>query len=245
VEYGILLIRLLVGLAFAAHGSQKLLGWFGGGGLVGTNGFFASLGYRAPAAMALLAGLTELGCGLLFAAGLATPLAALGLAVVMLNAIVTVKWPLGFFAGYELEVMYLAVAVAVCPVRINEDVDVREDQPPLSIRSSRAALSSRSTPGWRPPLPNVGSSIGIRSRVVVFEKLLRTASPTTSLRDRPSRAARSFASAKSSGGRSTVVRMHQSVTPLHHDATAPAAVTNRSSGTCSSSPTSRAISRNV
>jgi len=113
MHLGLFLIQFTVGALVFAHGAQKLLGWFGGGGLVGTNGFFASLGYRAPAAMALLAGLTELGCGLLFAAGLATPLAALGLAVVMLNAIVTVKWPLGFFAGYELEVMYLAVAVAV------------------------------------------------------------------------------------------------------------------------------------
>jgi putative oxidoreductase len=55
MEYGLLLLRLFVGLLFAAHGSQKLFGWFGGGGPQGTAGFFGSLGYRWPAVMALAA----------------------------------------------------------------------------------------------------------------------------------------------------------------------------------------------
>ena len=113
MEYGLLLLRLVVGLAFAAHGTQKLFGWFGGGRLEGTAAFFSSLGYRAPAVVALLAGLAELGGGLLLASGLATPLAALALSSVMLNAIVTVKWPRGFFAGYELELTYLTIAIAL------------------------------------------------------------------------------------------------------------------------------------
>jgi len=124
MEYGILLLRLVVGLAFAAHGAQKLFGWFGGGGPQGTAGFFASLGYRAPAAMAILAGLSELGGGLLLAAGFLTPLAALLLVTVMLNAIATVKWRQGFFAGYELDLTFLTVAVAVTatgPGRISLD----------------------------------------------------------------------------------------------------------------------------
>ena len=114
MEYGLLMLRLVVGLAFAAHGSQKLFGWFGGGGPAGTAGFFSSLGFRAPAAMALVAGLAELGGGLLLAAGLLTPLAALVLTVVMLNAIATVKWRKGFFEpGFELDLTFLTVAVAV------------------------------------------------------------------------------------------------------------------------------------
>ena len=112
--YGLLMLRLVVGLAFAAHGSQKLFGWFGGGGRAGTAGFLSSLGFRAPAAMALVAGLAELGGGLLLAAGLLTPLAALVLTVVMLNAIATVKWRKGFFEpGFELDLTFLTVAVAV------------------------------------------------------------------------------------------------------------------------------------
>jgi len=124
VEYGLLLLRIVVGFAFAAHGAQKLFGWFGGGGPSGTTGFLASLGYRAPALMALLVGLAELGGGLLFAAGLATPLAALAIATVMLNAIVTVKWRDGFLSGYELEATYLTIAVAIAatgPGRLSLD----------------------------------------------------------------------------------------------------------------------------
>ena len=113
MDEGILLLRLVVGLAFAAHGAQKLFGWFGGGGPAGTAGFFSSLGYRWPAAMALLAGLSELSGGLMLAAGLATPLAALALCTVMLNASVTVQWRQGFFGGYELDVTFLTVALAV------------------------------------------------------------------------------------------------------------------------------------
>jgi len=124
MEYGILLIRLVVGLAFAGHGAQKLLGWFGGGGPQGTAGFFSSLGYRWPAAMAILAGLSEFGGGLLLATGFLTPLAALALATVMLNAIATVQWRKGFLGGWELDSTFMAVAIAVTitgPGRISLD----------------------------------------------------------------------------------------------------------------------------
>jgi putative oxidoreductase len=113
MEYGILLLRLVVGLLFVGHGAQKLFGWFGGGGPAGTAGFFSSVGYRWPTLLAVVAGLSELGGGLLFAAGLLTPLAALALAVVMLNAIATVVWPKGFLGGFEFEVTLLTVALAV------------------------------------------------------------------------------------------------------------------------------------
>jgi putative oxidoreductase len=116
MSYGILLLRVVFGLALAAHGSQKLFGWFGGHGLRGTAGFFGQLGFRAPLAMAALAGLAELGGGLLFAFGLATPLAAFAIAVVMLNAIWAVHLKSGFWnanGGYEMNLLILATAVAV------------------------------------------------------------------------------------------------------------------------------------
>jgi putative oxidoreductase len=116
MDEGLLLLRVLVGLIVAAHGSQKLFGWFGGGGIRGTAAFFGSLGYRAPAVFALLAGLAELGGGLALAAGLLTPLAAAGVVVVMLNAIESVKFRNGFWAGsggYELELLLLGTAVAL------------------------------------------------------------------------------------------------------------------------------------
>lgn len=116
MDEGLLLLRLVVGLTMAAHGSQKLFGWFGGGGPAGTAAFFGSLGYRAPAAAALIAGVTELAGGLALAGGFLTPLAALGIVVVMLNAIESVKLRYGFFAGaggYELELLLLTTAVAL------------------------------------------------------------------------------------------------------------------------------------
>jgi putative oxidoreductase len=113
VEYGLLLLRLVVGLLFAAHGAQKLFGWFGGGGPQGTAAFFSSLGYRWPARLAIVAGLSELGGGLLLATGLLTPVAAFLLATMMLNAIATVVFPKGFIGGYEFELTLLTVAVAL------------------------------------------------------------------------------------------------------------------------------------
>ena len=74
--------------------------------------------------MAVLAGLSELGGGLLFAAGLLTPLAGLALAVVTLNAIATVVWQKGFLGGYEFELTLLTVAIAVVatgPERLSLD----------------------------------------------------------------------------------------------------------------------------
>jgi putative oxidoreductase len=115
MSYGILLLRVVFGLTLAAHGAQKLFGWGGGHGPRGTAGFFGQLGFRAPLVMALAAGTAELG-GLLFAVGMLTPLAALGIAVVMLNAIGAVHWPKGFWAGnggYEFNLAILAVAIAV------------------------------------------------------------------------------------------------------------------------------------
>ena len=93
MEIGLLIIRLVVGGLMFGHGTQKLFGWFGGHGVAGTKGFFASLGYPAAGALAVVAGLAEAGGGLLLATGLLTPLGAAAVAGVLLNAIVTAHWP--------------------------------------------------------------------------------------------------------------------------------------------------------
>lgn len=116
---GLLVLRLVMGLTLAAHGGQKLFGWFGGPGRAGTAGFFGKLGFRWPVAMALMAGLSEFGGGVLFAAGLMTPFAAIAITVVMLNAFVTVHRPNGFFVtsgGYEYNLIIGAIAVAVAAI---------------------------------------------------------------------------------------------------------------------------------
>jgi putative oxidoreductase len=113
MSYGILLLRVLVGLAFVGHGTQKLFGWFGGYGPKGTGGFFASQGYRAGVLMAVAAGLCEAGGGTLLALGLATPLAGVLLATVMINAIGAVTLKKAFMLGSELEIAYLTIAVSL------------------------------------------------------------------------------------------------------------------------------------
>jgi putative oxidoreductase len=115
MSYGLLLLRVVIGGTLFAHGAQKLFGWFDGHGLRGTAGFFGSTGWRLPLLMAFLAGLGETS-GLAFAFGLLTPLAALGIATVMLNAIFAVHWRNGFFngdGGLEFPLALGAVAVAV------------------------------------------------------------------------------------------------------------------------------------
>src|SRR3982750_2384699 len=104
---GILLLRLTIGLTLAAHGAQKLFGWFGGLGLERTGQAFDAIGFQPGRRHALLAGLVELAAGGLRAAGLATPLAAALAASVMMVAAVSVHWRNGFFiteGGYEYTV---------------------------------------------------------------------------------------------------------------------------------------------
>lgn len=68
-DVGLLIIRVALGLTVAAHGAQKLFGWFGGGGLKGTGQFFEMSGYPSGETMAAIAGLSEIlgGLGLVLA----------------------------------------------------------------------------------------------------------------------------------------------------------------------------------
>ncbi|MET9593852.1 DoxX family membrane protein [Streptomyces sp. NPDC006516] len=111
---GLLLLRLALGLTVAAHGAQKLFGWFGGGGLEGTGQFFEMSGYPAGETMALIAGLSETLGGLALTLGLLTPLAGAVVFGTMINAL-AVKWGGGFFApeGVEYEILLAAGAAAL------------------------------------------------------------------------------------------------------------------------------------
>jgi|SRR5215210_442634 len=116
---GLLLLRLVVGLLFAAHGAQKAFGWFGGPGMNGATGFVASLGFRGPGAWTWMLMLAELVGGLMLAAGLLTPLAALVIVTDMIVAIVLVKRTGGFFngnGGFEFELVLLTVPVALVAI---------------------------------------------------------------------------------------------------------------------------------
>ena len=106
-----LLARATIGLLFVGHGTQKLFGWFGGGGPEGTAQFFEQVGLRPGRRLALAAGAAEAGGGLLFGLGAATPLAAAAVSGSMITAIKTVHWEKGVWVshgGYEYNLVLLA-----------------------------------------------------------------------------------------------------------------------------------------
>jgi putative oxidoreductase len=116
VDVGILLVRVLFGAAIAAHGAQKVFGWFGGYGLQGTGGFFETLGFRPGVMFATLAGLSELVGGLLLVLGLFTPLGAAAVLAAMLVGMVSAHLKNGFFAannGIEMAFLYAAAALGI------------------------------------------------------------------------------------------------------------------------------------
>jgi putative oxidoreductase len=113
---GILILRLAVGLTLAAHGAQKLFGWFGGYGIAGTGQFLEQLGFRPGRLHAMQAGIVEVVGGLFLAAGLLTPAAAAAVVAVMLVAAVSVHVKGGFFlqgGGYEYTLVLGAAALAL------------------------------------------------------------------------------------------------------------------------------------
>jgi putative oxidoreductase len=116
LSLGLLIARLVLGLLMAAHGSQKLLGWFGGYGLKGTGGFFESLGFRPGRLFAATAALTEITGGLLIALGFLGPVGPALMLSVMVVAAVTVHLKHGVFAasnGIEVPLLYGVGAVAL------------------------------------------------------------------------------------------------------------------------------------
>ncbi len=119
MDAALLFVRLVVGLAMAAHRAQKLFGWFGGYGLAGTGGFFEGIGFRPGRLFAFSAGLAETAGGLLMALGLGGALGPALIVMVMLVAIFTVHISKGFFitnGGWELNASYIASAVALAYV---------------------------------------------------------------------------------------------------------------------------------
>jgi putative oxidoreductase len=116
MEIALLSLRLVVGLAFAAHGAQKLFGAFGGAGIEGTARSFEQIGLRPGRLQAWRAGTTEFSGGFLIALGLVTPLAATALIAVMVAGTLTVTRRNGFFVdnnGYEYNLVLVATFFAL------------------------------------------------------------------------------------------------------------------------------------
>jgi putative oxidoreductase len=115
------LLRLVLGIVFFAHGAQKLLGWFGGFGFSGTMNAFRNT-MHIPAPLAFLAIMAEFLGGLGLIVGLLARVAAFGVAVNMIVAILTIHHNFGLFMnwygnqkgeGFEFHLFAIAVAVAI------------------------------------------------------------------------------------------------------------------------------------
>src|SRR5262245_58119773 len=116
MDIGLLVLRVVLGLTLAAHGAQKLFGWFGGYGLKGVGQWMESIGMVPGRFYAALAGLGEAVGGVLLALGLLTPVGAAAAAAVMLVTAVTVHVKSGFWAtqgGYEYNLVIALAALSL------------------------------------------------------------------------------------------------------------------------------------
>lgn len=160
---GLLLLRLGVGGALAVHGSQKLWGTFGGGGIEGTGAYMDSLGFRPGEISAVAAGLGEFGGGAALAAGLMTPLAGSAAAATMAVA-ATVSSENGFFAakgGLEYPAL-LGVASAALALT------------GAGRCSVDGLFRNRLTPSWMGPLA-LTASLGTAAALIVHARQTRAA----------------------------------------------------------------------
>ena len=113
MDTALLIARVFFGLGLAAHGAQKLFGWFGGGGINKTGEFMVKLGWNQGRFFATAAGLDEFGSGLLVALGFLWPVGPALMILVMLTATFSVHIRNGFFAtknGIEMPMLYAMAA---------------------------------------------------------------------------------------------------------------------------------------
>jgi putative oxidoreductase len=116
MAFGILVLRIVLGLTMAAHGAQNSFGWWKGPGLRGVHGWLGSMRFRGGWLPVILLVASELGGGMLLALGLFVPFAALAIVAAMTVAIALVHWPKGFFnggGGYEFNLLIAASSVAL------------------------------------------------------------------------------------------------------------------------------------
>jgi putative oxidoreductase len=114
-DLALLILRVVTGLTLAAHGSQKLFGWFGGGGFKGTVGMTTRMRMRPATFWAVMVIMGEFAASLLLVLGLLSPLGSLGVIAAMLVAIISAHWPRFFSTnhGSEFPLLILVNALAI------------------------------------------------------------------------------------------------------------------------------------
>jgi putative oxidoreductase len=115
-DLAILVLRLALGIMFAAHGMQVAFGSFGGPGIKGFSEMLSGMGFGPAIFWAYLAAYTELIGGLCLILGLATRFAALSLLIFMVVAVIKVHLAKGFFimnGGYEYNFIIIAICLAL------------------------------------------------------------------------------------------------------------------------------------
>jgi putative oxidoreductase len=117
----VMLVRLVLGVVFFAHGAQKVLGWFGGFGYSGTMNAFTTM-MHIPAPLAFLAIMAEFLGGIGLILGLLARIAAFGIAVNMIVAVMIIHRHVGFFMnwydnqhgeGWEYHLLVIAMALVI------------------------------------------------------------------------------------------------------------------------------------
>jgi putative oxidoreductase len=161
-DLALLVARAVLGGSIAAHGAQKLFGWFGGPGIDGAAQLMQSLGFAPGDRYARLASISEIAAGVLIASGAGGPIGPALLVSVMGTAVGSVHLKKGFWAqngGYELNVMYALAALLLAVedhgrISIDGATGLREHARPmfgwLALAAAAAgagyALSQRTPP---------------------------------------------------------------------------------------------------
>jgi putative oxidoreductase len=112
----VLILRLFLGFAFMMHGSQKLLGAFGGGGVAGVAAMLSKLGVEPSHILAWVLSITEFVGGVCVLLGFLTRFWAAGLVIDMAVAVFMVHLANGFFAsknGFELPLAFGVMALVI------------------------------------------------------------------------------------------------------------------------------------
>ena len=149
MKLAVTLLRVLVGALFVGHGTQKLFGWFGGGGLDATAEAFDSMGLAPGRRAALMAGVSEAGGGALLAVGLATPAAGAALVGTMAQAIRTVhadKGPWNADGGWEYNAVLIAAVLGIVeqgpgPLSLDHALGLRLSGPAWALAALACGLA--------------------------------------------------------------------------------------------------------